>query len=662
MNNDINEKIVHAAPVPPFVRFVASAVPMVFDNSLSYYEALCALWKWMQDNLVDVINNNATVTEHYIDLDLETRSLFNQLKTYVDTYFDNLDVQDEINNKLDAMAEAGTLQEIITAYIQSNVAWTFDTVADMKASTNLIDGSYAKTLGYASLNDGGGGVYKIREITNTDVIDNTHIIPVGSDSLIAELINPHKINPNQFYGATDTAKMQNAIDYAKTLYDSGTPVSIVLDRMYTITQPLVINTTVNRLPFKFVSTGNGGFNKSSSGYLFTTTQSYVSDITFDNVAFTSTSGGGLIVIESPKFINIKFVGCTFKNVDQAVFSDTYLQAISFVNCLITGGSDHFVEFKGSYDLNFDNCTIEHRTNSYLIYQESSNIVYNKQFFTNVTNCLIEGFGGSTSGFIHITAYDEINIINNYFEAMYNLIWHENNVWGGVLNIKNNKFQQSTNIATYNTTGMLRLVPNGSGVIIMGKINMDGNTINNTYAIYFDVVKLIRGDYSIRNPLNFSNNYVASAITNNSYASDGLNNNALFNIKPVFELTTGTDSSKYDRVFWNISNKITWNEDIVVNDVTYPVYYSYKDGSMYVTELMTYTVPTTETPFKFYFGIDIYMDDIYSVGQTSNLCNILSTTRAGSGNSKYLQTRAVSTDASAVSRSFIATVLLCGRRG
>ena len=43
MNNDINEKIVHAAPVPPFVRFVASAVPMVFDNSLSYYEALCAI-------------------------------------------------------------------------------------------------------------------------------------------------------------------------------------------------------------------------------------------------------------------------------------------------------------------------------------------------------------------------------------------------------------------------------------------------------------------------------------------------------------------------------------------------------------------------------------------------------------------------------------------
>ena len=214
MNNDINEKIVHAAPVPPFVRFVASAVPMVFDNSLSYYECLCALWKWMQDNLVDVINNNATVTEHYIDLDLETRALFNQLKTYVDTYFDNLDVQDEINNKLDEMAEAGTLQEIITTYIQSNVAWTFDTVADMKQATNLVDGSYARTLGFHSVNDGGGALY---HITNSGTANEMDIIAI--DSLRAHLILTPVVTP-EMYGAygdgthDDTSSWQKAVDSA----------------------------------------------------------------------------------------------------------------------------------------------------------------------------------------------------------------------------------------------------------------------------------------------------------------------------------------------------------------------------------------------------------------------------------------------------------------
>ena len=212
MNNDINEKIVHAAPVPPFVRFVASAVPMVFDNSLSYYEALCALWKWMQDNLVDVINNNASVTEHYIELT-------NELKEYVENYFANLDVQEEINNKLDDMVEAGTLQEIIAQYIQANTAWCFDTVSDMKTATNLIDGSYAQTLGYHAKNDGGKSLYKIREITNADVIDEGSIIALNDENLVAELIVSDSVDVLQFgaYGDNthdDTTAFQNTFNYA----------------------------------------------------------------------------------------------------------------------------------------------------------------------------------------------------------------------------------------------------------------------------------------------------------------------------------------------------------------------------------------------------------------------------------------------------------------
>ena len=228
MNNDINEKIVHAAPVPPFVRFVASAVPMVFDNSLSYYECLCALWKWMQDNLVGVINHNATVTEYYIDLDLETRALFNQLKTYVDTYFDNLDVQDEINNKLDEMAEAGTLQEIITAYIQSNVAWTFDTVADMKLATNLVDGSYARTLGFHTINDGGGALYRI---TSTGTANEMDVIAIGS--LYANLQILNTVTPEMFGAYGDgTHDDQDTINAA--LSSDASTVQLMPSRTYMI--------------------------------------------------------------------------------------------------------------------------------------------------------------------------------------------------------------------------------------------------------------------------------------------------------------------------------------------------------------------------------------------------------------------------------------------
>lgn len=232
----MNDKPQKMPPVPPFVRFVASAVPMVFDNSLSYYEALCALWKYIQDT-ADVVNNNATLEEEFIDK-------VNELETYVNTYFDNLDVQAEINAKLDAMAEAGTLADIISQYLNSTAIFGYDNVASMKSAANLVDGSYAKTLGFHAKNDGGGATYKIRTITNDDVVDEATIIEMGdgSDQLVAELIIEEPINVKTLgvYGDgthDDYTAIQHGIDifHHHTLYfPSGT---------YLITQPLAIGTT-----------------------------------------------------------------------------------------------------------------------------------------------------------------------------------------------------------------------------------------------------------------------------------------------------------------------------------------------------------------------------------------------------------------------------------
>lgn len=106
--------IKHSRPVPPFMRYCSAIIPTMFDDSLSYYEALCALNNFIQKNLVEVINNNASVTQEYI-------TLVDELKEYVKHYFDNLDVQEEINNKLDAMAEDGTLESLISEYITENL-------------------------------------------------------------------------------------------------------------------------------------------------------------------------------------------------------------------------------------------------------------------------------------------------------------------------------------------------------------------------------------------------------------------------------------------------------------------------------------------------------------------------------------------------------------
>lgn len=110
--------IKHSRPVPPFMRYCSAIIPTMFDDSLSYYEALCALNRFIQTNIVEVINNNASVTQEYIQL-------VDDLKDYVEHYFDNLDVQEEINNKLDEMAEDGSLGEIIDEYFNGNLTYIF---------------------------------------------------------------------------------------------------------------------------------------------------------------------------------------------------------------------------------------------------------------------------------------------------------------------------------------------------------------------------------------------------------------------------------------------------------------------------------------------------------------------------------------------------------
>lgn len=418
MNNDINEKIVHAAPVPPFVRFVASAVPMVFDNSLSYYEALCALWKWLQDDVIDVINNNATVTEHYIEMDEETRQLFIELKSYVDNYFDNLDVQEEINNKLDEMAEAGTLQEIITSYIQSNVTWTFDTVADMKAATNLVDGSYARTLGFHTVNDGGGALYRI---TNTGTANEMDVIAVDSlyANLVAEL--PVCVNKLGAYG-DNTHNDYDVINYALSTYKS---ISL-LRETYLIASTLTIASSNNEIigdyPAKLHYTGNNqailinsGDNNLISGL------NILGNNSNTGIEFATTTGKADSKVENCRIesvatgIKTQYLwDCVFKNV-RVINSNTpfilgnQTNATAFNSCQFTGFQTS-ATLTNCEGIKFDSCDIAN-------YSGSQTCVTLYQSSLTLVNCYFEklGLGAHIGG--SDTNNSVINIIGGH--ATYN---------------------------------------------------------------------------------------------------------------------------------------------------------------------------------------------------------------------------------------------------
>ena len=195
--------------IPKFRRCVIQNFPFIEEDfdALTDYELLC--------KVVEYLNKVITSQNEVVEATAGLLEAFDTLKNYVDTYFDNLDIQDEINNKLDQMAEDGTLQEIIGDYLQTNVAWTFDTVAEMKLSINLVNGSYARTLGFHSADDGGGALYYI---TNSGTANEMDVIAVGD--LYANLVTNKIVNVKQFgaYGDDshdDYSVIARAIVYAK---------------------------------------------------------------------------------------------------------------------------------------------------------------------------------------------------------------------------------------------------------------------------------------------------------------------------------------------------------------------------------------------------------------------------------------------------------------
>lgn len=175
-------KTIETVDTSPFKHLVMTLgeLPTSFVDSMTYYECLAWLVNFIQNTVIPTVNNNAEAVE-------ELQTAFTTLKNYVDNYFDNLDVQEEINNKLDQMAESGELSEIINQYLDSNVSWVFDTVNDMKLAENLKNGSYARTIGYETKTDNGGCLYFIRTKEPADIPNESNLIAIG-ENLVAELV------------------------------------------------------------------------------------------------------------------------------------------------------------------------------------------------------------------------------------------------------------------------------------------------------------------------------------------------------------------------------------------------------------------------------------------------------------------------------------------
>lgn len=89
----------------PFRYWCQKVLPLVYDDSLSYYELLCKVVDYLNKTMEDVETLHGDVTNLH--------NAYKKLQNYVNMYFGSLDVQQEINNKLDEMASSGELELLI---------------------------------------------------------------------------------------------------------------------------------------------------------------------------------------------------------------------------------------------------------------------------------------------------------------------------------------------------------------------------------------------------------------------------------------------------------------------------------------------------------------------------------------------------------------------
>ena len=193
----------------PFKFWCQKILPTVYDDSMSYYEYLCKLNEYLNE-VIEQINTltqaeedfqtdlsqqwedyksglnddwleyKTGLTEEWNTYSRELTEAWLETKGYIDNYFDNLNVQTEINNKLDAMATDGTLTNLITPYMTTNLptivtTWLTEHVTPV-GSAVVVDDSLTITGAAADAKTSGDYIDAVVANTNAVLDGNGYAI------------------------------------------------------------------------------------------------------------------------------------------------------------------------------------------------------------------------------------------------------------------------------------------------------------------------------------------------------------------------------------------------------------------------------------------------------------------------------------------------------
>lgn len=552
-------------------------LPTSYLETMTYYEMLVWFTKFLQEKMIPALDNNALAVE-------ELQHLFLELQSYVNNYFDNLDVQDEINNKLDEMAESGQLTDIIAQYLGLAGMITFNTVSEMKNATNLVNGSKCETLGYYSVNDGGGATYKIREITNEDVVDESTIIALYDNTLIAELILEDIMILEQFgcYGDgshDDTTKFQIALNKQINLeLKNGSNYLLTSN----LDLPRYVHIEGNKGTIKYEYDGTREHQIRNSNWLNNNNE--LNTLYLNNVNFYVNSTNRQIkLIGLTDYENIIITNCNYSN-----------------NLSLTSGSWFFDLYSNCSNVLIDNINVETLTTNeqlmntcigireYRNTKTTNNIkILNSKFIHNgkdetvwmdswlgtienvyIDNCLIHDKSSTATTMSWIGNNDDYS--NSYFNncLINNCILIKDKVDTTGFKFGYQGDTNAENCKNFIMNNCIIQVKDGSGSIISGSIHSKESTIKNCKIIVEDDVD----DYSY------------GFISRGNFKFE----NCDINVKHSF--------SNQSTAFWNISDGI-YNCNIKLN------------GGRVFNQLISKIINTTITGAYILFNAQNITNDI-----------------------------------------------------
>lgn len=303
----------------PFTRFCCTIgnLPSSYMVSLTYEEQLLWLCNYLENTVIPTINQNAEAVT-------ELQNLYIELKNY----FNNLDVQTEINNKLDEMVTDGTLDKIINQEIFGKINLQLDnTTLEVDTTTQLLTMSpslnrFYQTHGYYQINDGGGCLFyvtNIESLSSIKINDNLYLEPI---------IYSNECNP-LIYGAyhdnvnEDTTAIQKCLNL---LHENKCKILDLKGFTYLINDNLKLDSCYKcTIKNGYIISNNFNIDTTNpeNNYLLTTTNVInslqpgsfgysIEDLYIENVTFDAFNQENLGCLYFNAYFRVRIFNCDFR--------------------------------------------------------------------------------------------------------------------------------------------------------------------------------------------------------------------------------------------------------------------------------------------------------------------------------------------------------------